>query len=165
VIVTAGSDEKCARCRALGADLAVNYRTEKFVGAVGDATGGAGVDVVLDSIGASYLADNLASLTVGGRMVLIGLMGGAKAELNLALLLARRLSLIGSTLRTRALEEKARLVMAFLARFGAELQAGRIRPVVDRVLPFARAADAHRLLQASEHFGKVVLVPEGEARA
>jgi putative PIG3 family NAD(P)H quinone oxidoreductase len=159
VIVTAGSDEKCARCRALGADLAINYRTEKFLDAVRAATDGAGVDVVLDSIGAPYLADNLAALAVGGRLVLIGLMGGAKAELNLAALLARRLSLIGSTLRTRSVEEKARLVAAFRARFGADLAAGRIRPVVDRVLPFARAADAHRLLQASEHFCKVVLTP------
>jgi NADPH:quinone reductase-like Zn-dependent oxidoreductase len=137
----------------------VNYRTEKFLDAVRAATGGAGVDVVLDSIGAPYLADNLAALATGGRLVLIGLMGGAKAELNLALLLARRLSLIGSTLRTRTLPEKARLVAAFRARFGAELEAGRIRPVVDRVLPFAQAGDAHRLLQASEHFGKVVLTP------
>jgi putative PIG3 family NAD(P)H quinone oxidoreductase len=164
LIVTAGSDEKCARCRELGADVAVNYRTEKFADAVRAATGGAGVDVVLDSIGASYLADNLACLAIGGRLVLIGLMGGAKAELNLALLLARRLSLIGSTLRTRSHEEKARLVAAFRARFGVELEAGRIRPVVDRQLPFSRAAEAHRLLQASEHFGKVVLLPESAAK-
>jgi putative PIG3 family NAD(P)H quinone oxidoreductase len=159
VIVTAGSDEKCARCRALGAEVAVNYRTEKFLEAVRAATGGAGVDVVLDSIGAPYLADNLAALAPGGRLVVIGLMGGAKAELNLAALLARRLSLIGSTLRARPLDEKARLVAAFRARFGADLAAGRIRPVVDRVLPFSKAGDAHRALQASEHFGKVVLVP------
>jgi len=159
LIVTAGTDEKCARCRALGADVAVNYRTEKFLDAVRTATNGSGVDVVLDSIGAPYLADNLSALALGGRLVLIGLMGGAKAELNLGVLLARRLSLIGSTLRTRSLEEKARLVAAFRARFGADLVAGRIRPVVDRVLPFARAGDAHRLLQASEHFGKVVLTP------
>ncbi len=159
VIVTAGSDDKCARCRALGADVAVNYRGEKFLDAVRGATGGAGVDVVLDSIGAPYFADNLGSLASGGRLLLIGLMGGAQAELNLGVLLARRLSLIGSTLRTRSLGEKARLVAAFRARFGTELEAGRIRPVVDRVLPFAEAAAAHRLLQASDHFGKVVLTP------
>ena len=117
------------------------------------------MDVVLDSIGAAYLADNLASLALGGRLVLIGLMGGAQSELNLALLLARRLSLIGSTLRTRSLAEKAALVAAFRARFGADLEAGRIRPVVDRVLRFSQAGDAHRLLQASDHFGKVVLAP------
>ena len=161
VIVTAGSDEKCARCRALGADVAVNYKTEKFADAVRAATNGTGVDVVLDSIGAAYLADNLASLAIGGRLVLIGLMGGAQSELNLALLLARRLSLIGSTLRTRSLAEKASLVAAFRARFGADLEAGRVRPVVDRVLSFAQAGDANRLLQASDHFGKVVLAPGG----
>jgi putative PIG3 family NAD(P)H quinone oxidoreductase len=159
LIVTAGSDEKCARCRALGADVAVNYRTEKFLDAVRAATNGAGVDVVLDSIGAPYLADNLAALALGGRLVLIGLMGGASAELNLGALLARRLSLIGSTLRTRPLAEKARLVAAFQRRFGADLEAGRIRPVVDRVLPFSLAGEAHRRVQASEHFGKVVLTP------
>jgi putative PIG3 family NAD(P)H quinone oxidoreductase len=159
VIVTAGSDEKCARCRELGADVAVNYRTAKFLDAVKGATGGAGVDVVLDSIGAPYLADNLASLATGGRLVLIGLMGGAKAELNLGALLMRRLSVIGSTLRTRTVAEKARLVAAFLARFGEDLAAGRIRPVIDRALPFAAAADAHRRVQASAHFGKIVLTP------
>ncbi|MEN8160052.1 MAG: NAD(P)H-quinone oxidoreductase [Myxococcota bacterium] len=159
VFVTAGSDEKCARCRELGADFAVNYRTAKFLDAVKDATGGEGVDVVLDSIGAPYLADNLACLAVGGRLVLIGLMGGAKAELNLGALLVRRLSVIGSTLRTRTVAEKARLVAAFLARFGDDLAAGRIRPVIDRALPFAAAADAHRRVQASEHFGKIVLTP------
>jgi putative PIG3 family NAD(P)H quinone oxidoreductase len=163
VIVTAGSDEKCARCRALGADVAVNYKTETFAAAVREATQGAGVDVVLDSIGAPYLADNLASLATGGRLVLIGLMGGAKAELNLGALLMRRLSVIGSTLRTRSVAEKASLVSAFRARFGAELEAGRIRPVIDRVLPFSQAGDAHRLLQASDHFGKVVLAPDQAA--
>jgi len=160
VIVTAGSDDKCARCRKLGADVAVNYKTEKFAEAVKAATNGAGVDVALDSIGAPYLEGNLASLALGGRLVLIGLMGGAKGEINLAFLLARRLSVIGSTLRTRSLAEKAGIVSAFRARFGADLEAGRIRPVVDRVLPFSQAGDAHRLLQASEHFGKVVLAPD-----
>jgi len=159
VIVTAGSDEKCARCRELGADVAVNYRSAKFADAVKQATGGRSVDVVLDSIGAPYLEDNLASLAIGGRLVLIGLMGGAKAELNLGALLVRRLSVIGSTLRARPVEEKAVIVRGFLARFGDDLAAGRIRAVVDRVLPLARAGDAHRALKASEHFGKIVLTP------
>ncbi|HEY8123575.1 MAG TPA: NAD(P)H-quinone oxidoreductase [Myxococcota bacterium] len=159
VIVTAGSDAKCEQCRKLGADVAVNYRTGKFVDAVKQATDGRGVDVVLDSIGAPYLEDNLASLALGGRLVLIGLMGGAKAEINLGSLLARRTSLIGSTLRTRSVDEKAAIVRGFLARFGDDLAAGRIRAVVDRVLPLARAADAHRALKASEHFGKIVLRP------
>jgi putative PIG3 family NAD(P)H quinone oxidoreductase len=159
VIVTAGSDAKCARCRELGADVAVNYRTEKFEAAVKQATDGRGVDVVLDSIGAPYLEANLASLALGGRLVLIGLMGGARAELNLGALLARRLQIIGSTLRARPAEEKAAIVRGFVARFGADLAAGRIRAVVDRVLPLAQAGDAHRALEASEHFGKIVLVP------
>jgi putative PIG3 family NAD(P)H quinone oxidoreductase len=159
VIVTAGSDAKCEQCRKLGADVAVNYRSAKFVDAVKDATGGRGVDVVLDSIGAPYLADNLAALAIGGRMSLIGMMGGPKAELNLAQVLMKRLSIIGSTLRARSAAEKAELVGGFLARFGADLAAGRIRAVVHRVLPLAQAAEAHRLVAASEHFGKVVLVP------
>jgi putative PIG3 family NAD(P)H quinone oxidoreductase len=157
VLVTAGSDEKCQRCLALGADVAVNYRTGDFAAEAKRATGGEGVDVVLDSIGAAYFEKNLAALRTGGRLVLIGLMGGAKVEANLALLLARRLSVIGSTLRTRSLAEKAAIVAGFRARFGFDLETGNLRPVVDRVLPLARAADAHRLLEASEHFGKVVL--------
>jgi putative PIG3 family NAD(P)H quinone oxidoreductase len=157
VFVTAGSEEKCRRCRELGADLAVNYRSGDFAAAVREATGGRGVDVVLDSIGAPYLKGNLDSLAVGGRLVLIGLMGGARGEIDLSALLVRRLSLVGSTLRARPADEKARIVAGFVARFGAALAAGRLRPVVDRVLPLADAPEAHRLLQASAHFGKVVL--------
>lgn len=157
IFVTAGSDAKCERCLALGADLAVNYRTGDFAAASRCATNGDGVDVVLDSIGAAYFEKNLAALRTGGRLVLIGLMGGAKSEVNLALLLARRLSVIGSTLRTRSPAEKAAIVSGFRARFGSDLESGNLRPVVDRVLPLARAAEAHRLLEASEHFGKVVL--------
>jgi putative PIG3 family NAD(P)H quinone oxidoreductase len=157
ILVTAGSDAKCERCLALGADAAINYRTGDFVAEVRRATGDEGVDVVLDSIGAAYFEKNLAALRIGGRLVLIGLMGGAKTEVNLAALLGRRLSVIGSTLRTRSLAEKAAIVGGFRARFGLELEAGTLRPVVDRVLPLAQAADAHRLLEASEHFGKVVL--------
>ena len=157
VYVTAGSDAKCQRCRELGADLAVNYRSDSFAACVQDATDGRGVDVVLDPIGASYLADNLKSLAVGGRLVVIGLMGGAKAEVSLAALLARRLSVIGSTLRSRPVEEKASIIAGFRRRFGADLESGRIRPVIDRVLPLEAVADAHRAMKASEHFGKIVL--------
>lgn len=156
-LVTAGSDEKCAQCLALGADRAVNYRTGDFAAEAKAATGGRGVDVVLDSIGAPYLAKNLASLATGGRLVLIGLMGGAKAELGLGELLVRRLSVIGSTLRTRSAEEKAELVAGFRARFFGALEEGRLAPVIDRVLPLASAPDAHRAMKASEHFGKIVL--------
>lgn len=156
-IVTAGSEEKCQRCRAHGADVAVNYREHDFAEAVREATSGKGVNVVLDSIGARYLAGNLDSLGVGGRLVLIGLMGGARGEIDLAKLLHKRQQVIGSTLRARAVTEKARIVEAFERRFGEALRAGRIRPVVHRVLPLEQAAEAHRLVASSEHFGKVVL--------
>ena len=156
-IVTAGSDEKCQRCLDLGADVAVNYRTGDFAAEVKEATGGRGVDVVLDSIGAPYLESNLASLAIGGRLVLIGLMGGAKSEINLGMLLGRRLQVIGSTLRARPVEEKAAIVSGFLERFGSALESGAIGPVVDRILALADAPEAHRALKASEHFGKIIL--------
>jgi NADPH:quinone reductase-like Zn-dependent oxidoreductase len=157
VVVTAGSDDKCVRCLGLGANLAVNYRTGDFVAAAHEVTGGRGVDVVLDSIGAPYLERNLAALVTGGKLVLIALMGGGTAEINLRELLSRRLSIVGSTLRSRSLEEKIGLVAAFLDRFGELLDAYRLRPVIDRVLPLEQAAEAHRLMAASAHFGKIVL--------
>lgn len=156
-LVTAGSEDKCRRCRDLGADLAINYRTGDFAPQVRDATGGRGVDVVLDSIGGQYLASNLECLAPDGRLVIIGLIGGAKAEINLAALLLRRLRVIGSTLRARPVAEKAEIVSGFLRRFGEALQAGRIKPVIDRVLPLEQAAEAHCVVQSSVHFGKVVL--------
>ncbi|MCP4039367.1 MAG: NAD(P)H-quinone oxidoreductase [bacterium] len=155
--VTAGSDEKCKRCLDLGADVAVNYREGDFVAEAKAATGGKGVDVILDSIGGPYLAKNLSSLAVGGRLVLIGLMGGAKAEINLGALLAKRLQVLGSTLRARPESQKAELVRGLLDRFGAALESGEIGPVIDRVLPLEKAGEAHRIVKASEHFGKVVL--------
>jgi putative PIG3 family NAD(P)H quinone oxidoreductase len=157
VLVTAGSAEKCQRCLDYGADVAIDYRAGDFAPAVREATGGTGVNVVLDSIGASYLEGNIAALAVDGRLVIIGLMGGARAELDLAAMLIRRLHVIGSTLRARSVVDKAAIVAAFLARFGAALDAGRLRPPIDRVLPLAQAAEAHRVMKASEHFGKIVL--------
>lgn len=156
-IITAGSEEKCKRCLELGADVAVNYREGDFVAEAKAATGGAGVDVILDSIGGSYLAQNLDALATGGRLVLIGLMGGAKAEIPLGMVLAKRLQVLGSTLRARPDAEKAAIVAGLLEQFGAALDAGTIGPIVDRVMPLAEAGDAHRLIKASEHFGKVVL--------
>jgi putative PIG3 family NAD(P)H quinone oxidoreductase len=161
IVVTAGSDEKCERCRAFGANAAVNYRTGDFVAACREATGGRGVDVVLDSIGAPYLARNLDALAVGGRLVLIGLMGGARAELSLATLLVKRLGVLGSTLRARPAAEKGGIVARFWDRFGARVEKGELRPRVDRVLPMEDAAEAHRAMQASEHFGKIVLQVSG----
>jgi putative PIG3 family NAD(P)H quinone oxidoreductase len=155
--VTVGSDDKARRCEALGATAAINYTTEDFVERVKARTDGAGVGVVLDHIGAKYLTQNLAALAIGGRLVEIGLMGGAQHELNLAIMLLRRLSIIGSTLRTRSVDEKAAIVSAFRDRFGHSLAAGRLKPIIHAVLPLERAADAHRSMKASEHFGKIVL--------
>ncbi|HJQ84311.1 MAG TPA: zinc-binding dehydrogenase, partial [Candidatus Binatia bacterium] len=149
--------EKCRRCEALGATAAINYRTEDFAARVRALTDGRGVDVILDHIGAAYLEKNLGTLAPGGRLVLIGLMGGARGEVNLAQLLIARIAVIGSTLRSRPVAEKARIVAAFLARFGDALARGRLRPQIDRVLPLAEAAEAHRLMQSSAHFGKIVL--------
>jgi putative PIG3 family NAD(P)H quinone oxidoreductase len=157
ILVTAGSEEKCLQCRKLGADLAINYRSGDFSVAVKEATGGSGVDVVLDCIGAKYLSSNLSVLANDGRLVIIGLMGGMKTEVNLAALLTRRLQVIGSTLRTRSVADKTGIVRAFQQRFGDALENGRLRPVIYRVLPLEKAADAHRLVQSSQHFGKVVL--------
>src|SRR5262249_38723789 len=149
--------EKARACLALGSTAAIDYRTEDFAARVERLTDGHGVAVVLDHIGAKYLAKNLASLAIGGRLVEIGLMGGAQAELSLALLLARRVAIIGSTLRTRPVEEKAAIVAGLRERFGHSLAAGRLKPAVHAVLPLERAADAHRMMKASEHFGKIVL--------
>ena len=157
VLVTAGSDQKCERCLQHGADVAINYRTEEFALRVLEATQGNGVDIILDCVGGRYLGANLKSLAVGGALIVIGLTGGTRGELDLATLLRRRLRLEGSTLRARSEVEKAGIVNAFIGHFGEALQQGRVRPVIDRVLQLEQVAEAHRALKASEHFGKVVL--------
>jgi putative PIG3 family NAD(P)H quinone oxidoreductase len=152
VIVTAGSAEKCALCLQHGADVAINYREEDFVERA------RGANVILDHIGARYLPRDLEAVAVGGRIVIIGTMGGERTtELDVAKLLMKRAQIIGSTLRGKSAQEKAAIVQAFLARFGKHLEAGHIRPVIHKVFPLAEAADAHRLMAASEHFGKIVL--------
>jgi putative PIG3 family NAD(P)H quinone oxidoreductase len=156
-LVTAGSEEKCRRCVELGADAAIDYKREDFAERVKELTSGRGVDVILDSIGGAYFERNLASLAVGGRLVIIGLTGGAQAQIPLGSLLTRRLSVLGSTLRARSVEDKAAIVSAFLGRFGPAIDAGRLRVIVDRVLPLAEAPEAHRVVARSDHFGKVVL--------
>ncbi|HTO54989.1 MAG TPA: NAD(P)H-quinone oxidoreductase [Myxococcota bacterium] len=156
-IVTAGSAAKCAQCLELGADVALDYTKGEFAPAVLEKTGGQGVDVALDSIGGPYLAQHLQCLKIGGRLVLIGLMGGAKAEANLALVVGKRLSIIGSTLRARPVAEKAEIVRGFRARFGAALESGKLHAVVDQVIPLADAQRAHDRVEASTHFGKVIL--------
>lgn len=157
VIVTAGSEQKCEQCRKLGADVAINYKSGPFAPAVKAATDGRGVDAILDSIGGAYLAGNIESLAQGGRLVLIGLMSGTRAEIDLAAVLRRHLRIYGSTLRSRSAAEKAQIVAAFLKQFGAALEAGRLRPPIYKVVPAADAPSAHRMMQASEHFGKIVL--------
>lgn len=157
VLVTAGSAQRCRTCVDLGADAAFNYREEDFLAASLEATAGHGVDVVLDCIGGPYLERHLEVLAPGGRLVVIGLQGGATAELDLARLMRKRLSITGSTLRARPTDEKGRIIEAFLQRFGPDLVTGSIRPIIDRVLPVERVGDAHRLLAAGEVFGKLVL--------
>jgi tumor protein p53-inducible protein 3 len=156
-IVTAGSDAKCEQCRRFGADVAINYKAGPFVAKVKATTSDRGADVVLDSIGAAYLAQNLDALAHSGRLVLIGLMKGAKTEIDLTQVLRRHLKIFGSTLRARPAAEKAEIVAAFVARFGGALEAGRLRPPIYQEIPLAEAATAHRMMQASEHFGKIVL--------
>ena len=152
VIVTAGSKEKCDQCLAHGADAAINYREEDFVERA------RGANVILDHIGARYLPRDLEALALGGRVVIIGSMGGqSRAEIDVTRLLGKRQQIIGSTLRARPSEEKAAIVSAFLARFGEDLRGGRIHPVIARVFPMEEAAEAHRLMKSSEHFGKIVL--------
>lgn len=157
VFVTAGSPEKCQRCRELGAREAICYREEDFAARIDELTGGAGLDVVLDHVGAPYLAGNLAVLGVGGRLVLIGTMGGSQAPIDLRVLLRKRLSLFASTLRARPVGEKEALVAAFQRAFGEALAAGRLRPVIDCVLSLSEVAQAHRRMAASAHVGKIVL--------
>src|SRR5579862_4016986 len=159
VACTAGTPEKLARCRELGADLAVNYRTEDFVAAVKQATGGAGADVILDIMGASYLARNLAALAVNGRLVVIGRQGGSRAELDLGVLQGKRASLFATTLRARPAHEKATVVQAVREHVWPLVDAGQVAAVVDRELPMSQAAQAHRLMAASEHVGKILLLP------
>jgi putative PIG3 family NAD(P)H quinone oxidoreductase len=156
-IVTAGSDAKCEQCLKFGADVAINYNAGPFAPQVKAATNNRGADVALDSIGAAYLSANLEALANGGALVLIGLMKGAKVEIDLSTVLRRHLRIFGSTLRSRPAVEKARIVGACLERFGAALNAGRLRPPIYKVLPLADAPEAHRLMQSSEHFGKIVL--------
>ncbi|HUP65001.1 MAG TPA: NAD(P)H-quinone oxidoreductase [Thermoanaerobaculia bacterium] len=156
-IVTVGSSEKGARCESLGASLAVNYREQRFEDVIREWTGGRGVDVILDHIGGEYLTRNLGTLAPGGRLIVIGGMGGRKGELDLGLLLTRGLKILGSALRPRSVEEKQGIIRAFGGEFGDALRAGRLRPVVDSVYPLAEAAEAHRRMKESRHFGKIVL--------
>ena len=155
VLCTVGSPEKAARAEELGAERAIRYRDEDFVEVVRDVAGGA--DVVLDNMGGAYLPRNVQVLRTGGRLVVIGLQGGVKGELDLGALLVKRATVLATSLRARPLEEKAAIVAGVRRDVWPAVEAGEVRPVVDRVLPLADAARAHEVLEASEHVGKVVL--------
>ncbi|WP_270886994.1 NAD(P)H-quinone oxidoreductase [Pedococcus sp. 5OH_020] len=157
VAVTAGTADKLEACRRLGADVLVNYREQDFVEQVKEATGGAGADVVLDNMGAKYLTRNLEALAVNGRLVVIGLQGGVKAELDLGQLLRKRAAVIATSLRARPSAEKASIVTAVREHVWPLLDAGRVHPVVHGSFPLAEAAQAHRALEASGHIGKLLL--------
>jgi len=158
VFATAGSDEKCRACEQLGAVRAINYRTDDFGDAIRDLTGGRGVDLVLDIVGGSYVARNLAVLGVDGRLVQIGLMEGeAIAAVDFRRVLGRRLTITGSTLRPRSVEEKGRIAAALRREVWPLLESGAVQPIVDRVFPLAQAADAHRLMESGNYVGKIVL--------
>ncbi|MDT0342243.1 NAD(P)H-quinone oxidoreductase [Streptomyces litchfieldiae] len=153
VAVTAGSAEKLARCRELGADVLINYREQDFAEELAGSA-----DVILDIVGARYLARNVRALAQGGRLVVIGLQGGARAELDLRKLLAKRASVMATSLRARPPAEKAAIVAAVREHVWPMLADGRLRPVVDRHLPMREAAEAHRVMEASDHTGKIVLL-------
>ena len=157
VAVTAGSAQKLEVCRSLGADVLVNYRDEDFVEAVKAATDGAGVDVILDNMGAKYLARNVDALAAYGRLMVIGLQGGTRAELDLGVLLRKRASVAATSLRARPADEKAAIVAAVREHVWPLVASGAVRPIVHARMPLAQAADAHRLLESSTHIGKVLL--------
>ena len=157
VIVTAGSDEKCAACLALGADHAVNYNTEDFVEAVKRITDGAGVDVILDMVAGAYVARELTCLAEDGRLVIIAVQGGVKSEINAGQVLRRRLTVTGSTLRPRPVAFKAAIAQSLLQRVWPLLEKGTVKPVIHSSFPAADAAAAHTLMETGRHVGKIVL--------
>ncbi|MGW4568707.1 NAD(P)H-quinone oxidoreductase [Streptomyces sp. NPDC004561] len=158
VAVTAGTKEKLDHCAELGADILVNYREQDFVAEVMQATDGAGADVILDNMGAKYLGRNVQTLAVNGRLAIIGMQGGVKGELNIGTLLNKRAAISATSLRARPLDEKAVIVAAVREHVWPLLAAGHVRPVVDRELPMPEAAEAHQVVEASGHVGKVLLV-------
>ena len=155
VFCTVGSPAKALRALELGAERAIRYRDEDFVEVLRSEAGGA--DVVLDNMGAKYLARNVEVLTTGGRLVVIGLQGGAKAELDLGALLMKRATVQATSLRARSLVDKARIVDGVLAAVWPAIEAGEVQPVIDQILPLSEVAQAHRLLEESNHIGKIVL--------
>ncbi|MEI7967841.1 MAG: NAD(P)H-quinone oxidoreductase [Betaproteobacteria bacterium] len=157
VFATAGSAEKCRACEALGAERGINYREEDFVAVVKEATGGRGVDVILDMVGGDYVPRELKCLAPDGRLSLIAFLGGSVATLDMSDILYRRLTITGSTLRPRTVEFKTAVARALRERVWPKIEAGAIRPVIHSVFPLAEAARAHTLMESSTHVGKIVL--------
>lgn len=157
VFATAGTPAKCAACVELGAERAIDYRREDFAAVLREATGGRGVDLILDMVGGAYLRRNLASLAVEGRLVIIALPEGAQAELDLARLMSRRLTVTGATLRARAVEEKAKILGSLRDLVWPRFASGALRPIVHATWPLAGAAEAHRVMESSAHVGKLLL--------
>ena len=159
VITTAGSEEKCRVCVELGAGRAVNYKEEDFVEAAKDFTGGRGVDVILDMVGGDYLPRNIKALAPDGRHVSIAFLGGSKAEINFMPVMLKRLTLTGSTLRPQPVERKGEIAKALEEKVWPLIASGEIKPVIHASFPLAKAAEAHALMESSQHIGKIMLVP------
>ena len=157
VFVTAGSDEKCAACIKLGADVAINYKTQDFVEEVKKATNGKGVDVILDMVTGTYLQREIDCLADDGRIVVIAIMGGSKSEVNTGQILRRRLTVTGSTLRPRPVAFKRQIAKELHEHVWPLLNSGKLKPVIYKTFSLEQAADAHRLMESSEHVGKIIL--------
>jgi NADPH:quinone reductase-like Zn-dependent oxidoreductase len=158
VITTGGSPEKLAFCAELGADVTIDYREQDFVEVVHEVTAGHGADVILDNMAASYLGRNVAALALEGRLVVIGMQGGTKGELDLGALMRKRAAIVATTLRARPVEEKATICRAVAEHVWPLVAEGAIRPIVDTTLPLADAAQAHRRMESGAHTGKILLV-------
>lgn len=157
VLVTAGSEDKIRRCIELGATTGCNYKERDFADWIKEVTNGEGVELIEDFIGAAYWNHNLQSLKTGGRLVLVGLMGGVKVEANLQLIMGKRLQIFGSVLRSRPLADKIDITQRFCSRWLPILASGRITPIIDRIFPLAQAAEAHRYMEENRNFGKIIL--------
>ena len=157
VFVTAGSADKIERCVGLGATAGINYKKSDFVTEIERLTDGVGVDVVLDFIGAPYLARNLQILKTKGRLSQVGLMGGSTTEIDLGIVMRKRLQIIGSVMRPQSLEEKIAITQRFVERWLPELKTGKLQPVIDAVFPLAKAREAHAYMEANRNFGKIIL--------
>ncbi len=157
VFATAGSDEKCAACVKLGAEKAFNYKTQDWAEELKNATDGKGVNVILDMVGGDYVPKELKSLAVDGRLVMIAFLGGMKAEIDLSVVMSKRLQITGSTLRPRTIEFKGEVAKSLRERVWPLIDAGKIKPVIYKTFPLAEAAEAHKLMETSQHIGKIVL--------